>query len=307
MTIAYLITAYNNPKHLQRLINALSSESSAFFVHIDRKSNMDDFSGINGKNVYFCKDRIRSHWGDFSTVRAILMLMQMATTDDRHFNYFPLLSGTDYPVQPTSYIETFFRRHNGTEFINLVQMPNEAAGKPISRLTTYTHNPDDLWAAKVWRRVLVKTGFIPRERNYKAHLYGLTPYAGSMWWALSREACNYILNFVDENPRIVNFLKRTHIPDESFFQTILGNSPFRSNIQSNLTYSNWEAGGAHPSLISEKDLELFKVAGPIIISDVYGTREILFARKFSDDAEEMVAKIDQNIREKENYADGRNR
>src|SRR5665647_1748137 len=44
--------------------------------------------------------------------------MQTAATDDRHFNYFPLLSGTDYPVQPTSYIETFFRRHNGTEFIN---------------------------------------------------------------------------------------------------------------------------------------------------------------------------------------------
>jgi hypothetical protein len=36
------------------------------------------------------------------------------------------------------------------------------------------------------------------------------------------------------------------------------------------------------------------------LSDVYGTGEILFARKFSDDAEEMVAKIDQIIREKEN-------
>lgn len=300
MKIAYLITAYNNPKHLQRLINALSSESSAFFVHIDRKSNMDDFSGITGKNICFCKNRIRSHWGDFSTTRAILMLMQMAVTDDRHFNYFQLLSGTDYPVQPTSYIETFFRRHNGTEFINMVQMPNEEAGKPISWLTTYKHNPDDLWAARIWRRMLVKTGFIPRERNYKAHLSGLTPYGGSTWFTLSREACNYILNFVDENPRIVNFFKHTDISDETFFQTILGNSPFRSNIQSCLTYANWEAGGANPSLISEKDLKLFKVAGPIIMSDVYGTGEILFARKFSDDAEEMVAKIDQIIREKEN-------
>jgi hypothetical protein len=329
MKIAYLIIAHNNPKHLQRLINALSSESSAFFVHIGHESNMDDFSGINGKNVYFCENRIRCYWGDFSIVRTVLMLIQTAFTDDRHFNYFLLLSGTDYPVQPTSYIETFFRRHNGTEFIDVVQMPNEEEGRLIWRLTSYKPEPNGLRTARILRRMLVKTGLIPRcapspfapeaitlygERNYKAHLCGLTPYGGHAWWALSREACNYILNFVDENPRIVNFFKHTHIPDESFFQTILGNSPFRSKIQRCLTYANWEAGGPHPSLISEKDLELFKVAGPIIISqyvnrdldpsgvkrsDAYGTGEILFARKFSDDAEEMVAQMDQIIREKE--------
>jgi hypothetical protein len=298
MKIAYLIIAHNNPKHLQRMINALSSDSSAFFIHIGRDSNMDDFLGINGKNVYFCENRIVSYWGDFSFVRVVLMLIRLAVADGQHFSYFSLHSGTDYPVQPTSYIESFFRRHNGTEFIDVVQMPAEH--KPIFRLTTYKYNPDGLRAAKIWRGMLVKAGFIPRERNYKAHLCGLTPYAGSSWWALSREACNYILNFVDENPRIVNFFKHTYNPDESFFQTILGSSPFRSKIQRCLTYANWEAGGAHPSLISEKDLELFNVAGPIIRGDdLYGTGEILFARKFSDDAEEMVAKLDQIIMEKE--------
>ncbi|MGA7075481.1 MAG: beta-1,6-N-acetylglucosaminyltransferase, partial [Halobacteriota archaeon] len=129
MKIAYLVTAYNNPKHLQRLINALSSKSSAFFIHIDRKSNIDDFSGINGENVYFCEKRTRCYWGDFSVSQAILDLIRMALADARQFNYFPLLSGTDYPVQPTSYIETFFRRHNGTEFISMVQMPCEEEGK----------------------------------------------------------------------------------------------------------------------------------------------------------------------------------
>lgn len=329
MKIAYLINAHNNPKHLQRLINALSSESSACFVHIGREVNMDDFSGIKGKNVYFCENRIRCYWGDFSTVRAILMLIQKAFADDRHFNYFLLLSGTHYPVQPTSYIETFFRRHNGTEFIDLVQMPNEEEGRLIWRFSSYKPAAKGSRTARMLRRGLVKTGFIPKcssspfapeavalygERNYKAHLRGLTPYGGHSWWALSREACNYMLDFADENPRIVNFFKHTHLTDESFFQTILGNSPFRSKIQRSITYANWEVGGPHPSLISEKDLELFKVDGPIIISqyvnpdldpsglkrsDAYGTGEILFARKFSDDTEEIVAKLDQIIREKE--------
>ena len=312
MKIAYLIIAHDNPKHLQRLINALSSESSAFFIHIDLKSNMDDFSGISGKNVYFYEKRIRCYWGDFSVVQAILSLIRMALADDRHFDYFPLLSGTDYPVQPTSYIETFFslHRHNGTEFIDMVQMPNDLAGKPIWRLTTYQNDPAGPRAARtlryLLRYMLVKTGFITKERNYKAHLRGLTPYGGNTWWTLSREACNYILSFVDENPRIVNFFTHTVMPDESFFQTVLANSRFRSKIRRGLTYANWEAGGKHPALISEKDLGLFEVAGPIMITDtspffaaVWGTGEILFARKFSDDAEEMVTKIDQIIKEKE--------
>jgi hypothetical protein len=302
MNIAYLIIAHNNPKHLQRLISALSSESSAFFIHIDRKSNMDDFLRIRGKNVQFCSDRIRSYWGDFSVVRAILGLIRMAIADDRNFNYFPLLSGTDYPVQPTSYIETSFRRlrrQNRAEFINIVQMPCEEAGKPISRLTSYKHSPEDSRVVIKWRRRLVDIGLIPGERNCKAHLRGLTPYGGSTWWALSREACNYILNFVDKNPRIVNFFKHTCMPDEAFFQTILGNSPFRSRLQRGLTYANWETGGAHPSLVSEKDLELFKVHGPIVVSDIYGKGEILFARKFSDESVHIVAKINQIIMEKE--------
>jgi hypothetical protein len=66
-----------------------------------------------------------------------------------------------------------------------------------------------------------------------------------------------------------------------------------------LTYANWEVGGARPAPTSEKDLQLFKIAGPIIVNDAYGKGEILFARKFSDDAGEMVAKIDQTIRDKE--------
>jgi hypothetical protein len=35
------------------------------------------------------------------------------------------------------------------------------------------------------------------------------------------------------------------------------------------------------------------------LDDVYGTGEILFARKFSDEAEEIVLRLDQLISEKE--------
>ncbi|WP_245994110.1 hypothetical protein [Desulfosoma caldarium] len=40
MKIAYLIVAYNKPRHFPRLIRALETPNCAFFVHIDRKYNI---------------------------------------------------------------------------------------------------------------------------------------------------------------------------------------------------------------------------------------------------------------------------
>lgn len=174
MKIAYLITAYDNPNHLQRLIRALSTNSSAFFIHIDRKSRLNDFSDINEDNVYFSQERIPSHWGDFSTTRAILILLRMALSHQSRFDYLSLLSGTDYPLQPASYIEDFFDKNEGKEFMNIVQMPCETAGKPITRLTTYKPSGSSK-IANIIRKLLVIAGrYLPVNRIISRDSRGLS-------------------------------------------------------------------------------------------------------------------------------------
>jgi hypothetical protein len=278
---------------LQRLVKALSSRSSAFFLHIDRKSNLGDFSNLNGETVYVSRERIPVYWGDFSQVEAVLILLRLALAEQIRFDYFVLLSGTDYPLQPVSYIDRFFESNSGKEFMNIVQLPCEAAGKPISRLTTYQPSPGDSQPARVMRKLLVTAGVIPAERDYKPYLRNLVPYGGSTWWALSREACEYIQRFIDNEPEVVNFFKHTICPDESFFQTIIGNSPYKARTQRNLTYADWSSGGPNPAYLTETHLEFLTATASIVLDDVYGTGEILFARKFSDEAEEIVLRLDQ--------------
>jgi hypothetical protein len=287
--------------HLLQLIRALSSSSSAFFIHVDRKSRLDDFTDINGDNVYVSQERSPVYWGDFSQVKAILVLLRIALAEQRRFDYFVLLSGTDYPLQSVSYIESFFERNEGKEFMNIVPIPCEAVGKPITRLTTYKPRPGHPTSkiAKFGRKLLVKIGTLPTERDYKSHLCNFVPHGGSTWWALSREACEYIQSFVANEPRVVNFFKHTICPDESFFQTILGNSPYKVKIQRNLTYTDWSGGGSSPAYITEKHLGFFASTSSITMDDAYGAGEVLFARKFSDQAEDIVARIDQLIRGRE--------
>ena len=108
MKIAYLILAHDTPKQLQRLITALSSNSSSFFIHLDRKSNFADFSLIKGDNICFTQERVPVFRSDYSHIEAILILIKIALSDLRHFDRFVLLSATDYPLRSTLYIERFF-------------------------------------------------------------------------------------------------------------------------------------------------------------------------------------------------------
>jgi hypothetical protein len=297
MKIAYLILAHNNAQHLQRLISALTTDSSSFFIHLDRKTERSPFLSIGGDNVHFTEQRAAVHWGDFSQVEAVLILLQAAQAGG--FDRCVLLSGADYPLRSALAIERFFAAEPEREFMNLVAMPSQAAGKSLSRLSTYQLRATDPLLLRAGRKALMLAGVLPRQRDYQAHLGALAPYAGSTWWALSRAACDHILAFAARETSVVEFFKNTQCPDESFFHTILGNSPFRRHIARNLTYTDWSDGGASPANMAQQHLTLFKARSSFPADDTYGAGAMLFARKFTDQSAQLVARMDRQIKEQE--------
>jgi hypothetical protein len=299
MPVAYLILAHDNPRHLSRLLSALASPTSAFFVHIDRKSEIEFTHELRADSVRLSTDRFEIHWGDFSMVEATLALMSHALRDPRQFDRLVLLSGADYPLRSASYIERFFELHRDVEFISMVRMPSEAADKPLHRLTRYRPNPDETPVRSFARRALRKVGLTPRERDFKEVLGELVPYAGWQWWALTRGACEYVERFWAANPRIVSFFRNTHIPDEMFFHTIIGNAPYKEGVSRNLTFADWSAGGRSPALLSSEHVDRLASATTFGPQDVYGDGEILFARKFSDENQDVVASLARSIRERD--------
>lgn len=247
------------------------------------------------ENTYFCENNIPVYWGDFSIVEATVSLVRQALAAQCHYDRLILLSGMDYPISSTEHIERFFEINRNYEFMNLVEMPCDKLGKPMSRLTDYRFRPNSSRITELARQALTRVGVIPRERNYRSVLKDLTPYAGSQWWALTREACQKICDFVDNDHTIVDFYRNTLCPDEMFFQTILGNSRFRSNIRPNLTYTDWSAGGSSPAIINHEHLKILeKISDPTLT----GTPDMpkrLFARKFDDGSKSTVSSLDDII------------
>jgi hypothetical protein len=295
MKVAYLMLFHRDPMLLKRAIERLSSEDCGFFVHVDLKSDIAPFSAITGDNISFCKQRIPVYWAEFSTVEAMLLLAREALNSSANYDYFVFLQGSVYPLRSGGYIERFLENHRGWEFMDLVKMP--APGYPLSRIGTLSY-PSRMPVRRLAARTLAKVGLL--RRDFHKQLRGLEPYAGHGYgWALSRHACQYLTDFVTANPYLVEYFQKTYAPDESFFQTILGNSPFRPHFHRNFVYADWSAKAAHPAMINEEHIKFFAAQEKVWVEDEWDSGEMLFARKFSDDRPDLLQQMDEMIEQKE--------
>lgn len=277
MKIAYLIAAHNNFLHLKRLINALNEQNVTFYIHVDKKVQLPE---IKGDNIIFINKRINVHWSGFSQVKATINLLERAIWDSN--DYFVLLSGTDYPIKDNSYL--FNKLNEGGEYIHILPMGTDPYA-PISRykyyyFTDYFNRRDKenrttrffLWLQKQIRKFGI-TKRIP-----------FTLYTGASWFILSRSCVVHILNEIKVNTKYIQFFKFGFCPDESFFQTIIGNSEFYKNVKGYLTYADWSVNPG-PAIISKKHLEILK-----------NEKEKFFARKFNDNSAQLVELIDETLR-----------
>jgi hypothetical protein len=300
MNIAYLIITHRNPLLLQRLIDHLSGEDASFFVHVDAKADFTGFARVKGQNVHFIENRIPVYWGEFSQVTASLILIEAALRSAPRPDYLMLFTGSEFPLRSKEYIHRYLEERRGRQFITMAKTPSP--GKPLERVTTIRF-PRKRPVLRFFFRALAKVGLATRD--YKKHFGKLEPYSGVGWWALTTDACEYILEFARQDETIAQFFHYTHASDEAYIQTILGNSPYRAQAQRCFLLEDWSGCVHHPRMIDDEHLRKFESEPKVMVSDCDGTTEVLFARKYSDERIEMVDKTVAMIRRKEGVNDRR--
>jgi hypothetical protein len=297
MRIAYLIMTHENPQLLRRTIRTLSlgDEECGFFIHLDRKTAFERFLSIKGQNVEFIENRLPVYWGEFSQVEAIRSLVREAMKSPKSYDYCVLITGSCYPLRTGGYIRTFFEAHRGLEYMDILKVPGP--GKPVSRFDTIRY-PSNMPVRRFAFRVLGKIGLA--KRDHRTYLGDLEPYSGDGAWALTREACQYLLDFMTVNPHLERFFRKTFASDEAFFHTILGNSKFRDRMRRNLVYAVWPGpANGHPAVINHEHVVLFEKQDQVTRNDIYGPGELLFARKFNDGCLDVVRRVDAMIDQKD--------
>lgn len=260
-------------------------------MHVDASVDDGPFKALLADSVRFINDerRVNVTWASWSQVASTLELMRAASEHMEPNDRLVLLSGDSYPLQSLARVEDFFSENPGTQYINSIAMPSKAMNKPLSRLSRLyiPYNPREAgW--HLLPRALNKLG-IPRR--YRRALAGRPPYAGSNWWALTGDVVSWLLDEVDRDDAFVRFCRWSKMPDEFFFQTLLGTSPFSDRLRPSLMFADFSrAFGPKPAYIDALHIAGLSDSALASPPSGYGHGVALFARKFRTPAETELAR-----------------
>lgn len=260
---AYLIMAHHQFNFLKELLLALDDERNDIYLHIDRKVKKFDFDGFSNllqKSHLYFTERVSVNWGGYSQIACELTLLKTAA--GKHYTYYHLLSGSDFPLKTQDEIHQFFEEHAGTEFLHF-----DAPCVPVrvrERISLYHFfrenrcplaEPSDAILTKMQRLL-----HVDRLKNSSLKLQ-----KGANWFSITDDFVQYVLEHEDW---ISKTFAHSVCADELFLQTLAANSTFMDavydpygddNSMANLRYVDWEHGTENsPYVFQDTDLEHLK-------------------------------------------------
>lgn len=270
MRVAHLIMAHRNPSQLLRLIKKLEHPDADFYIHIDKKVDITIFKEL--VNVTFITNRTSINWGGYSTTLAILTGVKEIVDLGKNYDYINLLSGQDYPLRSTQHLHEYLAKNSGKNFISYDEGDIWWSGAK-KRYRKY-HFTDYNFKGKHVIEKIVNWLTPSRTFPIRQKLYG---GAKGTWWTITSECASYVCETVNNDKKLMGFLKFCWGSDEFLISTLIMNSAYKSStINNNLRYIFFPQHEARPKNLMSADFNT-------LISS-----EMLFARKFDTTIDSVI-------------------
>lgn len=126
---------------------------------------------------------------------------------------------------------------------------------------------------------------LTRSLPYPKPLPNMQFWGGSHWFSITPKAVKYLVNFDSKDTYLKKFYQQVLLPDESYFQTVLLNSPLSENVEkANLREIVFPAKAANPLFLVDEHFNLLKKS------------EALFARKFDKKlSKELLNRVEKEL------------
>jgi hypothetical protein len=204
-----------------------------------------------------------------------------------NYDYVVLMSGQDYPIRPNAEFHDYLKQNKGFSFMSVeAKVPKSNWWLYATDRYRYYHlNDFNFYGKKLIHKISKK---ILPKRQFLYPDYQLYGGPGATFCALTRQAAEYIVNFMDNNRKARRYAKFTHASDEFWFQTLLMNSPLKDKvINQPLWYIDWGGVSKHPRILTVLDFPTF-----------IGSK-LFFGRKFDIYVDESVLDmLDNHLNER---------
>ena len=246
---AYMLLTHKDPHHVEELASRILELSPAgqVVIHHDLAASDLPWQGRPPDRVHFV-ERGRVLWGDWSIVVATLRMIRFAH-QDLGANWFVMLSGEHRPVVDLGQWERSTLVSGVDGFAEAEALPRtihfgrsgEDANRFLARclhrwipLTEPRSAIGNKAFSGLWRisRHVLPLCAIEYSHRRQAWFIGLPRrrgrpqttifYKGTQWIGFNRRSADVVLG---TDPTVTEWFQRSHIPDETYLQTLLHNAP----------------------------------------------------------------------------------
>ena len=280
--IAYILLCHKDPDAIIIQAERLTAAGDYMSIHFDARASSADFQRIvdalkDNSNVTFAHRRIRCGWGEWSLVQATLYAIESAVEAFPRATHFYMLSGDCMAIKSAGYVQGFLD-DNDADFIESFDYFESdwiKTGMKEERLI-YRH----FFNERTQKRLFYASYHLQQRfgltRNIPADIQ---VQIGSQWWCLRRQTIEWVLDFTRERRDVMRFFRRTWIPDETFFQTIVRHCVPEDEIRSRtLTIVLFTDYGMPVTFYDDH-------------YDLLLSQDFLFARKISPEANDLKRRL----------------
>ena len=283
------------------------------YVHHDFTKHAD-FTPT-AANVQILQQPVATAWGDWSLVEASCRLMHQAL-EDSDVTHFQLLSEACLPVRPIHEFEAFLTANQPDVMIDMIPLMQKSAlfshgwryfqynkftMRMLRRASMWVWGEGVKYQAEgsvnlrlsnvgqgVMADVKKRLGqtvlyFFARQTYNKLAESGLQQLAiGGQWFGASRRAVKWFLSSRNHYVIFTRHYQRSHIPDESYFHTLLLNAKLAGSTLKVLPSNHvsfWNGCRSGPDVLTQQDNQRICSSGKF------------FARKFSLDKADQLRRF----------------
>ena len=247
--VAYLLLTHKDPEQVEALAARILelSPRAQIVVHHDLKAGDSPWNGHPPARAHLV-ERIKVEWGDWSIVDATLRMIRFAV-DRLDADWLVVVSGEHWPVVNLETWEQNLDRSGVDALLPAAPLPrrlrfgrrdldgNRFLARCIHRWVKFGRPRSEvahraisgISKASLLTHPIVKLEFslrndawflgVPRRRD---PVRGWVLFKGSEWFACNRRAARILLA---TQPGVTRWFAHSHIPDESYVQTVLHRAP----------------------------------------------------------------------------------
>lgn len=221
--IVFLLLVHKNPAAISAQVEALVAGGGCVVIHFDNSADAGSFDRLVARwgahsSVVFA-ERVSCGWGDWSLVAATLSMIHAGLRAFEGGTHFYLLSGDCMPVMSAS------------------AALDRLAAQDLDWIEAHPFYGSD-WIRTGLRSERLEYRHYFNERTQSSAFYAslklqermglkrkapedLSLSIGSQWWCLRRKTLELILDYLNRRPDVERYFRRTWVPDESFFQSLV--------------------------------------------------------------------------------------